>query len=522
MTSPPSLSDEQRDAVDRAVLGHDLAIVARAGSGKSHTLRAIAHRSTELRRSRRPRAPHRTLVLAFNRTVARDARARLPPGATATTVHGLAYRTVVAHDPRMRAKLERANAPTADEAWRSAIGLDPRDPAAARHAAIVLALLARFLSDDASTPDACHVPSPVARQLEHELGHERWQDRRRWLVRRADRLWQRISDPDDPLPLPHDGYLKLFAERRVSAPADLLLIDEAQDLAPVTLGWLQAQDAQSVLVGDPAQRIYGWRGAVDAMAASGHPEVRLTRSFRFGASIATIALRILRVLAPGARLTGVGREGRVVAERSHDPSAAPLPRAVLCRGNGGVLEAVLAHAEHGVHVVGGLSPALSHLHAAYGLWRRRDAPRTPAERPDAFEGFTSWAALVAAAETHGGPLRTVHALVETYGDALPERLDRVRRAVRDDPASAAVTVSTVHRAKGREWDHVELWSDLARVPADAQALAAAPDPERAREEANLLYVAVTRARRTLLLGRVSRDVHALLLPDHDRDTARRT
>jgi superfamily I DNA/RNA helicase len=71
-------------------------------------------------------------------------------------------------------------------------------------------------------------------------------------------------------------------------------------------------------------------------------------------------------------------------------------------------------------------------------------------------------------------------------------------------------LATVHRAKGREWDRIELGADLPRVPADAAELARAPDPEAARAEANLLYVAATRARRELGLGRVRDDVKELL------------
>lgn len=510
MTDDPPLSHEQRHAVDRALTGHALAIVARAGSGKTHTLRAIA-RDTD-----RPR----TLLLAFNRTVARDARPRLPDGARATTVHGLAFRSVVAGDARMRAKLRRAHEPGADEAWRAATGLDARDPTAAAHVAAIRAVLRRFLSAEAATPCPQHVPPHLATLLESELGSERWHERRTWLLRRAERLWRRIADPDDPVPLPHDGYLKLFAERRLPAPAELLLVDEAQDLAPVTLGWLNAQRAQTVLVGDPAQRIYGWRGAVDAMAASGHPEARLTQSFRFGASLASVARRVLAVLSPGARLTGAGPPGRVVVEPSGERNGLPTPRAVLCRGNAGVLEAVLAHADVGVHVVGGLGSALLELETAHALWCRRDADAPAASRAIAgagVAGLASWADLVRASELDGGPLRTVRSLVERYGDELPLRLRVARRALRTDAAAAALTVSTIHRAKGREWDHVELWHDLARIPAEARGLAAAPDPERAREEANLLYVAVTRPKRTLLLGRLRADLKDVLAPDGSPD-----
>ena len=493
-----------------------MAVVARAGSGKTHTLRAVADAAGK----------RRSLLLAFNRSVAQDARARLPTGARASTVHGLAFQAVVARDGRMREKLLRAGA-TPPSIWQEAAGLDPGDPAGAAHLAAIQAILRRFLRDDAPWPEAGHVPPDLAEALASELGADRWQERRAWLLRRTERLWQRIADPHDPLPLPHDGYLKLFAQRAEPVAADLLLIDEAQDLAPVTLGWLRRQAAQVVLVGDPAQRIYGWRGAVDAMAASGHPEVALTRSFRFGSAIAAVAHAVLRVLAPGADLVGVGAEGRVefgddldreIADEVAAPTqrtggaAPPLPRAVLCRGNGGVLEAVVAHAELGVAVVGGIDGTIEELEAAHALWRRRNDRTDPPAVPNV-HGCASWRQLERAAEWHGGTIRTVRTVVERYGEELPDRLARARRALRSRPADAAITVSTIHRSKGREWDHVELWHDLARIPDSPSGLARAPNPERARAEANLLYVAVTRARRSLWLARLSRDLLAVLLAD---------
>lgn len=507
MASSPPLSEEQRRAVEHAGRGTSLAVVARAGSGKTHTLRAIAEAA----------AGRRTLLLAFNRSVAQDARTRLPRRARATTVHALAYRAVVAGDRRMRDKL-RSAASASPRSWQEAAGLEPADPASAAHLAAIRAILERFLRDDATAPAPGHVPAELAEALASELGSVRWDERRRWLVRRAERLWRRIADPDDPLPLSHDAYLKLFAQRVGPLPSELLLVDEAQDLAPVTLAWLHRQEAQVVLVGDPAQRIYGWRGAVDAMAASGHPEVALTRSFRFGTEIATVARSVLRLLAPGSDLVGVGGPGRVVVgepiedgKEEHDAAAPPRPRAVLCRGNGGVLEAVVAHAEVGVSVVGGFDATIAELGTAHALWRQRRARHASAASLT-LHGCSSWQQFERAADLQGGTLRTLRNVVERYGDELPARLARARTAIRARPEAAAVTVSTIHRAKGREWDHVELWHDLARIPADPAGLAGAPDPERARAEANLLYVAVTRARRSLWLHRVARDLKAVLVP----------
>jgi superfamily I DNA/RNA helicase len=494
--------------VTLAARGGDGAVVARAGSGKTHTLQAVAEAT----------APRPTLLLAFNRAIAREAAGRLPGHVRVATVHALAYRALVRPDARLRAKVASGQGGVPSSAWVELAGLDARDPDRHRHVAAMASLLRGFLASDDAEPRADHLPSALRAELADTLGRRRATDRERWLARRTGRAWRRMADRNDPAPLSHDGYLKLFALSRPRLDAELLLVDEAQDLAPGMLAILTRQPAARLLVGDPAQRIYGWRGAVDAMAASGFPEVRLTASFRFGPEIAGAARRVLRVLAPHATLRGAGPPGRVAT----GPWGGARPRTLLCRSNVGLIEAALALGEGGVHAVGGLDPILAPLDDAYRLWCARGATTGPGRgrgtaRPDppprsgVLAGLGSWEELCAVAEARGGPARTLQRLVERHGDGVPALRRGLRRAQRRREVDAPLVLSTVHRAKGREWDRVELYADLPRVPANAVELAGAPDPDAARAEANLLYVATTRARRELGLARVRDDLKELLI-----------
>lgn len=63
-----------------------------------------------------------------------------------------------------------------------------------------------------------------------------------------------------------------------------------------------------------------------------------------------------------------------------------------------------------------------------------------------------------------------------------------------DENAAQVTVSTAHRSKGLEWPVVVLNEDFADITDPLL-----PDDERT-DETNLLYVAVTRARKTLVIN----------------------
>lgn len=489
----PNLSEEQARAVRRASRGRDGAIVARAGSGKTYTLRSIAERV----------APRRGLLLAFNRSIAQEAAARFPSHVRATTLHALAFRSIVARDPRMRRKFEGGGGRIPAPVLIDLAGLAPSDPNVFGHVAHLRALMGAFCASAAPRPGPEHLPLSLVRSLTRELGEDRARVRREWLGRRAARVWERVSDPDDAAPLDHDAYLKLFASAGHDLEVDVLLIDEAQDLAPVMLHILERQSAQRVLVGDPAQRIYGWRGAVDAMAVSGLPVVRLTRSFRFGPEIACAARRVLAVVDRSHALTGAGPPGRV----SEAPMSPAAPRTLLCRSNAGLIDAALTLGERGLHVVGGVRSMTSVLRAAHAI--ATGATNAGREHPE-LAGIRDGPGLARAAEAQGGSLRTLHALVERYGVRTPAVCRALEAAQTRREEEAPLVLSTVHKAKGREWDRVELWSDLPRVPPDRRALASAPDPESARAEANLLYVAVTRARRELGVARTGDDVRELL------------
>ena len=65
---------------------------------------------------------------------------------------------------------------------------------------------------------------------------------------------------------------------------DVLLVDEAQDTNPAMLDvFLRQKKTTKIIVGDPHQQIYAFRGAVNALDLV-RPDVtyHLTQSFRFG------------------------------------------------------------------------------------------------------------------------------------------------------------------------------------------------------------------------------------------------
>jgi hypothetical protein len=205
----------------------------------------------------------------------------------------------------------------------------------------------------------------------------------------------------------------------------------------------------------------------------------LTQSFRFGPRIAEVANRWLGFAGSPMRLTGVGPPGSRIGKAAHTD-------AVLCRNNADVMTEVLAFLDEGVPVAipAGGSQLSAIAEAALQLQAGR---RT--SHPELFL-FKSWGEVQDYAEhdSAGQDLRAIVQLVDSHGaETIISAMARLS-AERE----ARVTVSTVHKAKGREWPSVRIGPGF-EPPADDDR-----GPRRlTEEEARLIYVAVTRARELL-------------------------
>ncbi|MFM9499795.1 UvrD-helicase domain-containing protein [Streptomyces galilaeus] len=454
---------EQESAREAFAAGQDLALVAGAGTGKTSTLVMMGSATRS-----------RGLYVAFNKPIAEEAKGRFGRNVECRTSHSLAHRAVG------RRFQDRLDASRHMPLKRTAqlLGLD-RDLAvgkrrlrATTQARLVMEMVRRFCYSTDEQVAARHL-GPV-----NGLDDQSAQYLAQVLLKRAQWAWEDICSPEGKLPFQHDHYLKMWALTRPRLPADFVLLDEAQDTNPVLEEIFLAQDAQRVCVGDPAQQIYEWRHAKDIMSSFPGQRLELTQSFRFGPAIAEVANRWLRASSSTMQLTGHagGTSGLGRVE---------IPDAVLCRGNADALAEVLRFLEQGVPValVGGGKPLLKIAEAAIDLQAGR---RTA--HPELFL-FASWGEVQEYAEqdSAAAELKAIVELVDTYG---PQQIiAAVQRMVDED--QARVVVSTVHKAKGREWGRVRI-GDGFTPPADG------PGPRGVQPaEARLIYVAVTRAREVL-------------------------
>ncbi len=433
-----SLTTEQLAAVNSDA--RLLAVDAFAGTGKTTLLVAYAEA--------RPR--ERILYVAFNKNVASEAASRFPRNVDSRTVHSIAYGAV---GSRYKNKLANLGAFEVSRALRCGT---PR-------ARVVVDALNNWLSSADAALTHEHVPLEALEDPAEALD----------VLAQAQSMWKQMEDPRSPVPMTHDGYLKIWALSNPKLGYDRILLDEAQDTNPVVLDVIVKQQPRValVLVGDRHQGIYGFRKSMNAMeAVPAEERVAITQSFRFGNDIGAVASELLAVFKAEARSIR-GRDDiavRWTVDRSK-------PHAILSRTNAGIFDraAVLVRAKPNARLkfVGGFDRyPFGKILDAYHLWSGANGQvKDPAiARFKTFASMARYGREAGDAEVNG-----LVRVVDTHRHEIPRLYDEVKRAeVSDDRADAIF--STAHKSKGLEWDQVVLDEDFVELALDGA------DPARSR------------------------------------------
>ncbi len=115
--------------------------------------------------------------------------------------------------------------------------------------------------------------------------------------------------------------------------------------------------------------------------------------------------------------------------------------------------------------------------------------------------FASWDEYVKYADdANDGEAKVLTKVVEEFTDGIPQLVEDIRKNAVPNSQDAAMTLTTAHRAKGLDWDYVRI-SDDFKVLEEAENIAANhPGADMPIQDINLLYVAVTRAKKGVELN----------------------
>ena len=479
----PAPTDEQKAILAGAEGSSSMLLRALAGTGKTTTLEMLAGA-----------LPGKTLYVAFNSAIVREADSRFGGIATCKTFHALARGVMRTSNDRLNGKPDTARLVEAIEARPlrfssrgETIAFSPRQ--LAEFAQLTVKAFCR--TGDQAVSDQ-HVRIKTGFRLEADARTEV----RAEVEELARRLWALYVAPANR-GLPYSGDHQIYAKMwQLSSPLldyDTILFDEAQDADPVMLDLMRSQrDSRVVYCGDDYQALYEWRGAVNALgivdAGFAADEVSgerfwLTESFRFGPRIAEEAQRLLSLLDCPATIQGKGSTS-TVGEISR-------PRAIICRNNGTVLRAFGQALNDGLHphIAGGLAERIGGALDAVESLQAGVLSDHPM-----FAAFRSWADAVEWAEADEQALDADAALIRLIANRTVKQLRYLlSRNIKAEP-SADVVITNAHQAKGRQWETVRLEDDFPHPENRGD------DEARWRESVRVAYVAVTRAQRGLDLG----------------------
>lgn len=496
-------SDKQQAVFDFVATGTGSAIViAVAGSGKSTTIvRAMPYVPPECS----------VLVLGFNTSTTADMGRKLDElreetgtalrNVTAKTFHSLGLGAVL---KKLGLRYNQLPKPDGGKVRRIArAALNEGDYELYGDFACRLVGLAKGEGIGVLTPD---VPAAWLGLIQHhDLYIDSGEADERRAVEIARDLLQRsnvqataphhIIDFDDMLYLPLLWRCRLW-------PNDFVFVDECQDTNPVRRAIAKLAlrpGGRLIAVGDPCQAIYGFTGAshdaLDLIRAEFNCcELPLTVSYRCPKAAAAM----VQPIVPYFEVYEGNIEGEVCEGSVKDMVARFGPHdAVLCRNTAPLVALAFSLIAQGVgckvlgkeigaQLVGLIkrmnARGINNLVAKLNHWRDREVARFTACGEEAkAEGVEDrCACIVTVIESLGENERTVPALITRLEGLFSD-------------TNGQLTLSTMHKAKGREWPKVAIYRpDL--VPSKW-----ARQEHQYKQELNLLYVARTRFMETLMV-----------------------
>lgn len=439
-------------------------VLAGAGTGKTTTLVQFANY----------RKSDTILYIVYNASIKEDAKGRFPERVSIHTIHSLAFSFVGA---RYRDKVGD-NLKIEDIFHHVGYFKDKNqsEQSVVNTGMLLMKILNHFFNSEVSTIDDLDY-DPFFKDL-------------------AKEYWGYMSDENNlDCLITHDGYLKVFQLSNPVLDYDYIMVDEAQDSNEVMLNIVFSQNSKKIFVGDPYQKIYGFRGALNVFGESKytslpHESYALTESFRFGNEIANVA-NIILSNAPGdpKHLRGCDRNSVVTSVDKE------MQYTILFRTNTKLFDKAIELTRDGstVYIVGGAESIFNQALDAYYL-NKGQHDKIRGAYLKSLENFDQLRYLADTLKI--AEYKFLVRLVDKYKNTLIDEIERVKKHI-EGKRSADVVLSSGHKSKGLEFTSVVIENDFVEICKYKEKEKLSPQEE---EEINILYVVVTRATHDLELN----------------------
>lgn len=336
----------------------------------------------------------------------------------------------------------------------------------------------------------------------------------------------RVIDFADQLFLPiHPDFRAMC---RLPRP-DRIFVDEAQDLSPVQVELVAAmmglkvgavlsgepEGQRVVFVGDRAQAIYGWRGAAsDAMDRIKErfacDELPLTVCWRCDADIVDLAasIGVTEILSAPGKSRGAVEDftsdaGEALKVNGWKGVEAKPGSVAICRTTAPLISAAYRIIRKGRRaVVLGREIGAGLVSLVKKICGKSIKPHASVDM--IFDRLDAWVVRevqkagdredkAAAAQDRAECIRCVAEELPVDRYTIADLITQIESIFSDQQAAGGVTLCTIHKSKGLEWDEVTIL-DWHRLPSQWAKRA-----WQRQQERHCVYVAVTRARHRLVL-----------------------
>lgn len=464
------------DYVERGMIAN-LVVVARAGCGKTTSLVEIANRLPK---------SSKAVFCAFNKSIATELASRLPSNFEAKTLHSIGFALVRRAYRNVRVDEMKGKTIVKTLCQKGGIFIDDRGYPDARTVGAIAKLAGllknMMVTEQSAAEDLC-VQFDIVEEEDDitpasKLALEACEEAARQTG---------VVDFDDMIFFPWKLNLR-------AGWAEYVVVDETQDMNVAQL-WLARRLLSSrgkmIIVGDPCQAIYAFRGADSGGIARMTRELEavtlpLSVTYRCAKSIVTQAQQFVPDIeaapnAPAGKVESTtkahmmknAKPGDFILSRKNAPMlkiclsllAAGKPATIAGRDVGATLLTLVEKSK---------AKTVEDLVSWLAQYQDKEVAKFARLDPDVAEKKT---------QEVTDKVECILALLDGCStiDCIKVKLDRL---FSDNTPSSKIVLSSVHKAKGLERDTVWMLTDTFR-------------PGKGEEEDNLMYVAITRARSEL-------------------------
>jgi DNA helicase-2/ATP-dependent DNA helicase PcrA len=471
-------------------------VEAVAGSGKTTTIVEAANRIP---------SNFRCLFLAFNKSIAEELKSRLPAHVEARTMNSLGAGIVFKHAGRRSLTQDKLDRVVKETITRSELGSEfiPTFK-------FPLRCVVRCMKNLGVRPDELVGDTWVAirEQVIAECDDldaeflESWEFKGQKFFEVLSRLASLAIDVTvraEDIDFDDQIYLPIYHGWKLR-PYDFIFVDESQDLSPSNrklLKLVSNRYTRFCFVGDSRQAIYSFRGA-DSRSLQAIKE-------EFGADSLPLSIcyrcpkdvvRMAQGLAPEIEYHGGNEDGKVsVGTVNFNPDAFKANDLIVCRLNAPLVRAAIQLAKKGKRCVilgRDFGRSLSNLVRSFKARKIEYIP----------QAAESWMKKKVAAfvsmgkDEDSAAVREVmdryEALMFFFEELAPTDVEgfcyMIEQRFSDKEDGISTVLATVHKAKGKEYDRVFILNAGSIGGFKGKG---------ADQEANIMYVAVTRAKKEL-------------------------